>query len=149
MHALVGEARGAPEARQVAPRSGAVAGLLAELASGGELGLLDRPIRSAIEGPSRQLEERAGHGRAELAHEQELLAVERQDDDGTGMLDDLARVLATLGVGDGVDAEREIPPAMDDTPLERAFGQVPFVHDPSIGPAPCAAGARGGVRAGT
>ena len=49
-----------------------------------------------------------------------------EDDDGTGMLDDIAGVLATLGVGDRVDPEREIPPAMDDAPLEGAFGQVPI-----------------------
>ena len=120
VHALVGEARRAPEARRVGARSR-------------RDGRSPRPARAAPRAPGprpRRPRPRssvpAGSSRSacadrgpELADEEQLVAGERHDDDRAGMLDDLARVPSALGVGDRVDAERQVAAAMDDATLQR------------------------------
>src|SRR4029453_4043371 len=92
VHQLRGEARGGPEARQLPPRPGAVAGLLLELAPGGFVPVLAPPrLLVTVEGPGRDLEEDAAGRQPELTDEQDPVGLfDREDRDRAGGPGDLA-----------------------------------------------------------
>src|SRR5581483_3840068 len=92
VHLLAAEARRRPEGRELRPRPAAQAALLAQLALRTRERLL--PV---LADARRQLEQRLARGLAELRDEPDLvLAVDGDDRDGLGVLDDLALVRAPL-----------------------------------------------------
>ena len=61
-----------------------------------------------------------------------VVAEERDDADGPGVLDDLARVPPAVGVLDGVDAEGDEATAVQDAPVDRRLDEVFVAHPRSI-----------------
>ena len=94
MDLLVREARRGEERAERLPFGGLLADLLGELALGG----LQRVLALLVELAGRDLEQVGdADGLARLADEPELVAVEHDDADGAGVVDELAdRLLAVL-----------------------------------------------------
>ena len=124
---------------RASPRSGPVAGLLLELAAGGERPVLDVAGRRIdVERAGRDLEEDAPAGSAELADEQHAGRLGR----GRGsrprrMADDVALGARAVGPLDRVDAERQVVAVVEDPRLDEGLGQV-SVGDSGSAPGPVA-----------
>jgi len=88
--------RGRSRSRRSVPSFRAIAGLLLELAMGGDQRVLDRAVVS-FERAGRQLEHRSAARDAVLSdQEKAALAVERGHDDGAGVDDDVADGLGSV-----------------------------------------------------
>jgi len=101
-HLLVGEAGRGPVALELLPLLRGLADLLRELAPGG----LERRLVLDVELSRRQLEQ-VGHADrlARLAHEEEPLAVVRDDGDRALVADDLAPDLLAVLVAEGLEGD--------------------------------------------
>jgi hypothetical protein len=123
VHQLRGEAGGGPERSEVLPGRGSEARLLLELATGGQVRVLERPIRGAVQRPGRDLQECPAGGEAELPdHEDPPLGVKGHDRDRPGVAHDVPGGASPVGREDVVDADVQVmalvdvPGADDDLP---------------------------------
>jgi hypothetical protein len=107
----------------VPPLAGGQARLLGQLADGGGRGLLDRAVGPPVARPGGDLQQRPSGGRAVLAHHDQLGAVDGDDGDGTGMLDDLPLDARAVGELDRVDVEPD-----DAALVDRAPGHAPGIQ---------------------
>src|SRR3990172_8955079 len=139
-HRLAGEAGRRPERAQPAPARGAVAGLFGQFPRRRFIRWLDRTVGAAVERSGGDLEQGAPGRRAELADEEQVLAVERDNGDRPGMVHDLALVATAAGVLDGVDAEGDEAAAVHDALLDGRLAQVVVGHVPSITAVPVSTG---------
>jgi len=98
-------------------------GLLGQFARRGERGILDRAVGSRVARPGRDLEEDPLRRGAVLADQDDLVAVERHDRHGAGMVDDLAFAARPVGELDGLDTQ-----AHDATLVDRALGHPSSVQ---------------------
>ena len=110
---LVAEARRHEAAVQVLPARGALADLLRQLA----LRALQRRLAGLVELARRDLEQvRDADRLARLAHEPDLVGLDRHDADRARVVDDLAGDLAAVVVAERVDPDGDHPALPGDLP---------------------------------
>jgi hypothetical protein len=133
VHQLAREAGGRPERAQREPRAGAVAGLLLELASSGELRVLGSGgVLGRVEAPGRDFEQDALRRRPPLADEQDaILGVDRDDRDRAGVTDDVALRTGAVGPLDRIDPEGEVATTVEDATVDDPLDEL-IVGGPRI-----------------
>ena len=125
MHQLVGEARRGVELAELLPGPGAQAGLLLELSTGGDVGLLLDAIVLDVEAAGGDLQQRRIRRQPPLAHERyAIVGVERDDGDRSRMPRDVTRRSGAVGAFDGVDAEFQEGAAVQDLRIDDVLDEI-------------------------
>ena len=109
----------------MAPRPGALAGLLLELAPGGRLGSFLRAVVGEVETAGRDLEQDGADRDPVLAHQgHPTIGVERDDGDRARVTRDVTFRMRAVGALDRVDPEGQVATLVEDLRIDDTLDEI-------------------------